>query len=578
MSNMSYLKKIFLSLILISVIPILIIGTTSIYYYSRVIINTLTDKSESEIRELDKGFIDDFFEFEAVLNELSSRDDIEAFLLLEKVSSYYENDLQNVIDRAVRSMQHDYDIHIISLVSNLNYSTSEIPDIYNINVFKHWGIFKVLEGTSDTVIYPHSYKNTFGERIIISYARPLINSSGTTIGYVIIDVKSDYLTHMEVYKGSDTLDNLKVYSKDAIVILNNKEPQSIGLYDDNSIVANEVLQESGIIEQAKDKLLIYRVSSSLPFVYVNEISTSNAIRTSEIIRNVMGMLVVVSTLLCLILAMIFANYMSAPIKRLVSTMQLVEQGNLDCRVEVEREDEFGILGRQFNNMLSRIQELLKMLLDEKEQIKIAEFEALQAQINPHFINNTLSNIKSLSKFGRNQDIGIVTTEFGKLLRNAMDFSSETQTLHESLNLIDSYLRIQNIRHENRFDVQKKIEDHLYDWKIPKLLLQPIVENAIIHGLEKKVGKGYLVIEGYESDAGMTILIRDNGVGMDGQVLQSLINKLQDSDKTAEHIGLINVHNRIRLYYGDNYGIELSSVSNEGTEVKLTLGIKKMIMM
>lgn len=268
-----------------------------------------------------------------------------------------------------------------------------------------------------------------------------------------------------------------------------------------------------------------------------------------------------------------ARSVSQPINELVYCMQQVEAGDLKTRVEFSSTDEIGLLGRNFNKMVARLNFLVNSITEKQERLKHAEIKALQAQINPHFLYNTLDTIKWLAKLNMVDELQVIVTELGKLLRSTISSNKEIITVEESIKTIESYINIQKIRYRNRLQVSINISPDIYDYHVPKLLLQPIVENAIIHGLENKVGKGNLVINGYQEADELIFEIIDDGIGIEANKL-ALINAKKDLASTTDSIGLQNVNRRIQLYYGASYGLHIKSQAQSGTIVTLRLPLLK----
>ena len=211
--------------------------------------------------------------------------------------------------------------------------------------------------------------------------------------------------------------------------------------------------------------------------------------------------------------------------------------------------------------------LLKKTIEEQHEIRVAERKALQAQINPHFLYNTLNTIKSIAKIKGIAEITTIVTQLGKLLRNAIDSKSELVTVSETIELIEGYLSIQKIRHQERLNIEISIDNEILNCKILKLIIQPIVENAIMHGLEEKIGIGNLKILGQKKRNVLLFQIIDDGIGMTKKDILLLF-------EGKKGIGIINVQNRIKLYYGEKYGLDIKSKLNKGTSVSIIIPYEK----
>jgi len=226
--------------------------------------------------------------------------------------------------------------------------------------------------------------------------------------------------------------------------------------------------------------------------------------------------------------------------------------------------EIGQLDRTFNAMLGQITELLQLTREEEAKLHEAERKALESQMNPHFLYNTLNTVKAIAKLHDEQDILTITTKLGKLLRSSIDNREAEITLQDSLALTDSYLTIQKIRFGEKLQVTTHLDASLAKERTPKLIIQPLVENAIIHGLEPKLGNWSLSIEARLVAEMVVIKIADNGIGIPSGTLPQDLDELASS----EHVGIYNIHRRLKLRYGDKASLVIQSIGGEGTMVIL----------
>jgi len=255
---------------------------------------------------------------------------------------------------------------------------------------------------------------------------------------------------------------------------------------------------------------------------------------------------------------------------LTKVMDQVDQDNFDIRAVIHRKDELGRVGRSFNKMMDKINGLISTVYQGQINQKEAEFKALQAQINPHFLYNTLETVRWLAEFGQTEEIEKVTVALSKLMKASISNRKPFYTLQEEMEYIQDYLFIQRVRFQDKINVLIYLDPDILDSQVPRLILQPIVENAIIHGLEQKLGKGQLYIKGsLYKDQGIKIQVMDDGVGMNKE---SVVELLESGPQTASSSGkgtgsgVYNVHERIRLLYGEPYGVTVDSTPQVGTQV------------
>lgn len=271
-----------------------------------------------------------------------------------------------------------------------------------------------------------------------------------------------------------------------------------------------------------------------------------------------------------------SNNITYRIIKLINYTKKVEKGDLDFQIEVEKNDEIGFLIKSFNKMTYRLNELINKTYKLEIREKEAQFKALQAQISPHFLYNALDTINwSLIEngdFKTSSTLGALS----EILRYSIDDFEKNVSINKEIKQVENYLKIQKSRFEDRFNYSVNIEENILKEKIPKLLLQPLVENAVVHGVENFKTGGIIKVNGYSIDNKIIIEISDNGAGINTSKLKELNErfneKIQDNNKyKTSHIGLLNVNERIKLVYGNEYCMKIKSEVNKGTIIHLILG-------
>ncbi len=280
---------------------------------------------------------------------------------------------------------------------------------------------------------------------------------------------------------------------------------------------------------------------------------------------------VVSTLGIAGVIVLLVYTMVRPIKRLSKAMGQVQKGDFAVRVPNKRKDEIGELTESFNYMLEEINTLIKQVYQEKIAQKNAEVQALQAQINPHFLYNTLDSVNWMLIDREEYDISDIILSLAGLMRYSIEDEHAFVPLEKEVGYVLCYLKIQKNRLEERLEYSVETEESLAAERVPKLILQPIVENAITHGIEPRNRKGRIRIILKDLGDEMLISVEDNGIGMTPEQLNHLREEVPDIEKEGHTgIGVRNVDRRIRLHYGETYGIFIESTYGEGTIVSLRI--------
>ncbi|MED5018373.1 sensor histidine kinase [Paenibacillus chibensis] len=273
-----------------------------------------------------------------------------------------------------------------------------------------------------------------------------------------------------------------------------------------------------------------------------------------------------------VLAMFVSAKISQPLRRLEKSVQSVGQGDFSTPIHVSGAHEVVQLSKRFNFMLHRIRQLMDQIIHEQEAKRKSELDVLQSQINPHFLYNTLNSVVRLAEKGKKEEIVATITSLSKFFRISLSKGKNIITLEEELEHVRHYLIIQKIRFKNKFNYAIECEQEALSCMTLKLILQPIVENAIHHGIEKMSDEGFIRIAASIKEERLVIQVSDNGLGMSRQVMEQLLSGGIRSGGSG--VGVKNVNERIRLYYGKAYGLRFESDLEEGTTVTITLPVEK----
>ena len=281
----------------------------------------------------------------------------------------------------------------------------------------------------------------------------------------------------------------------------------------------------------------------------------------------MGILCLLLGLLC---AWLLSRYLSKPVNELDEAMKRVEKGDYAAELSSDREDEMGRLTASFNRMTREYRQNLERSVQRERELNETELSMMQAQLNPHFLYNTLDSIKWLGVTNGVPQVAAVASGLAVLLRAGIS-GGRLITLERELELLEKYLDIQSLRFEDRFAWEIDVDERFQHCRVPKLILQPLVENSIIHGVAN-MDDGYIKLSAREKSGTLILSVQDNGVGIPQDVLDWLNDP--DRDVPGGHLGLKNVDRIVRLYYGGDYGISAYSAAGEGSRVELRLPMNK----
>lgn len=279
---------------------------------------------------------------------------------------------------------------------------------------------------------------------------------------------------------------------------------------------------------------------------------------------VMG-IIAVCIITSVVASLAFSRFVVRDIKRLRDNMQAVEEGNMELMVTSNAGDEVGSLIRGFGSMLGEINRLIHEVYESKLTQRKSEMTALQAQINPHFLYNSLSLINWKALEAGQQDISKITLALSSFYRTSLNRGKNVLTIEKEIENMKSYLEIQLCMHDNDFDVIMDIDEEILPYQTLNLLLQPLVENAIDHGIDlKEDGRGYIKIIGRKDAENIYLTVEDNGVGIEPEILSSIL------EFKTKGYGVRNVNQRIRLYYGEEYCLRIESEVGKGTRCMINI--------
>ena len=425
-----------------------------------------------------------------------------------------------------------------------------------------------------------SYKNSFmREKEKATYVfggfSKIKDASGNVLGTILVSVDENVLESL--YAGFETQGNVYIFDKKGNVV-SSKDKSILGK---NMIGAENFRKlygngSSHIIKKlGKYYFLSNCYDSQTGWTIVEEIPCEIMF---SVLINMTGYLAV--SMIVFLFTAAFISYRQAksisdPIASLCQSMQRVSSGEFICVEEENACNEVLALGKSFNSMSEKIKALLEDIRNNEKEKRKSEMDFLRAQINPHFLYNTLFSIQCMAELNKNKQAVKMIKAFIALLRKTLSTDRDLIPLREKLENTKSYLELERIRYSNIMDYEIEVSKELEACHVPALILQPIVENAIFHGLEAKTSEGLIVVDVLKDGEDLLINISDDGKGMDSRRLKEVRARIDlDADEVRKSIGLVNVSGRIKINFGKEYGLTIDSEENIGTCVSVRLPMIK----
>jgi len=561
--------KLFATFILCSTIPLLIISGLMYGLSVNFLNKTIYDQTFTNIEVAHQRINDKINEYEGIIQVFLNNDEIIQAVAIENRDGIQENTVYEIIYEALIEQNIKPVVHITNLSGSIVYSTTPIPKTYEVGLKNKWGIFRdINQKINRTVIYPQKITYLPGKSSIISLGTQIMNHEGKHVGYIIIDVPREVILEEIKAVNSGLSLHLVMLDENAYTLLDTQNAIMEGKFQRSSYLDYEKnLEYKSIKEEInKDSFLVVNYEDEkLGTTTIANVSSSIFQSFNRILGLILLIGAIVSLSISCIISYVLARFISHPIKELISIMGEVEEGTFSVKANARSNDEIGDLAKYFNQMLDRLNSYMNKVIEKQQQLRTTEIKMLQAQVNPHFIYNTLDVIKWSAKMGQKSEVVSVVTNLAKILRNSIDCDEEFVSVKRSISFIDSYLAIQKIKYNNAFKVIRNIDHRILEYKVPRLIIQPFVENAIVHGLSNYSGNGEISINGFVEAGIIEFQIVDNGIGMTDEE----IRKVADN-KSDQHIGIHNVDQRIKLYYGENYGVHIESQKFKGTKVAITV--------
>lgn len=409
---------------------------------------------------------------------------------------------------------------------------------------------------------------------VITLSRALVNNqTGEREGLFFVDLNYSVISDLCNNNSIEEKGYIFVLDAEGNIVYHPKQQLMYGgLKTENIDAIMECREDSLIIDEGGDsKLYTMSKSKRTGWTVVGAVYTSELLKNNE--QAQMWYLLVASILLLAVIGIssIISREITKPIRSLRDSMRKVQNGQFDTHVEVITENEIGSLGRSFNLMTSEIQALMEQNVYEQKQKRKSELKALQAQINPHFLYNTLDSIIWMSEAGENDEVVEMTSALARLLRQSISNDKEEVELEKEIEYVKNYLTIQKMRYKDKLEFFIYVDPRVAHVPIIKLVLQPLVENAIYHGIKYKETKGNLKIYARPVDGRVEIVVADDGIGMDEDVMEHIFDEHRKEQK-RNGVGVPNVQKRLKLQYGSEYGIRYESVKGAGTKAVITIPV------
>ena len=562
--SLSFKNRVFFMCLLATLVPLLISSVVMVHIFTMSLNRQSEGTAKQQITEISERFSRLLEDCENTCAELTA-DGSAAWNLIDNTTIEIQKGMYLSLYQAVQEIYGHAQCSVYDAGGRLRFTTDTLPREGKLPVY--WGLLrKASQNEGMTYYRTDPYLAVTNPSILMQGAYSLENPHGARTGYVVLDFTRDNFDN--VFSGFYSL-------TDMILILDDhRKPVYCSRPDYSeaqiSGIIAELMKPQGTAEAGKGAQQYLCLREPERGFYV--ILCRQAPISAPAVR-MMGTVVLALSLLSLALSLVIsealARHITRPVSRLDKAIAKVKDGDLSIQVKVKTNDELGRLTESFNQMVKDLKRYLEDRVQRQKDLNETTLRLYQTQLNPHFLYNTLDTIKWSAKIHQIPEIAVLAESLAVILRKSISSKPFIQ-LREELDTIESYIKIQKIRFAGRFLYETEIPDVLEDCVIPKMILQPLVENAIIHGLDG-CANGYICIYAAQKDGILRISVTDDGCGM-GQEMLDWMNSPNPAKRDG-HLGLYNVIQILKLYYGEEYGIQAES-DTSGTTVTIRLPAKK----
>lgn len=440
-------------------------------------------------------------------------------------------------------------VNAMGQMENIHFSTPHVQNLFDNTSYRYYWV------------------------VSLSRAVELTDNGNSTLGMLLVDM--NYSSIEQIFNKVNT-DNSSEYvylidSNGEIIYHPKQNLIYTSLFEENNLEAANYLDGSHQeVFQGEKRLITVKTISYTGWKIVSVIPVSSINMGLYGTRMFVILLAALLILATIILNQLVSTSIVKPLQMLNSSVKEWEAGNMNPDIYVGGTMEVEHLGKTLRSTVEQLQQLMQDIVVEQEEKRRSELDALQSQINPHFLYNTLDSIVWMIEGERYEDAVFMITQLASLFRISLSRGNTIISIRDEIKHARNYMNIQKVRYKNIFTIDFKIDNEILDYCTVKLIVQPLLENAIYYGVEYMDGDGEIVVQGYRKEEDIYIEVRDNGLGMTQETVSQLLTENNRVRKHGSGVGLINVHNRIRLRFGSPYGLEIESCPDEGTVVKIHL--------
>lgn len=551
----SFNRRLLTCFFAVALLPVLITGIFLIQIMEAMINSDYEKKIMEQSGQIGTAFSELFAGYEKVAEQINANDKIVA--MIDDTDSWARSKTYTQFYKETIDYRGYAQFDIYNQSGECMFTTGSATDKDTMPVY--WGILKLAGESRKGLVFRREENHEKG--ILLHAAGKIVDKQNNLRGYVVISMRQKDFERVLRESGNAQAD---------MAILDEFWQPIYGaqLTDGDGIRRKLMAGEKLFGDYHPGGMLIAPLEDAgLYMVMVcPEVFSSDVLRT---MYSVLFVMLAGSILLCLFMSARLSKSLTLPIKRMNQAMHSVQEGDLSVRIPLDREDELGQMSQNFNIMANELAEYMEEKVRKQRELNESQIAMMQAQLNPHFLYNTLDTMKWVAKANHIPEIATMAAGLAKILRTSIS-GERLICLREELELVSCYIDIQRIRFNDKFRYSADVAQGLMECIVPKLLIQPIVENAVLHGLEE-CEEGSISVRVWKKDEELLIEVTDDGCGIPDDIMEGLNS--QNREKLTGHIGFSNVDTIIRLTYGAAYGLRVEQPEGKGTRIVMTLPVQ-----
>lgn len=555
--RINHTKRMWIYFILCSMIPVVIVMATLTLSLKSNMERDVEEQKRTELSYIEQSFNDQMRQYCASVDQILESEEIYEFLEYRTEDDYYA--LNQQIYLLFGTQKSNCKLHVVSCKEDVFAGTGTTYADYRYPANnRNWGAFRDENKSLYRYVYVNDLHNNEMNNTMFSFISP-VYSEEELLGYVILDVEIYTLRSIVVGASSENSAPVYLFSDTGFVVFSSNESVSRG----RSGLPDYILDPG--ISSGRDIEVLYSENEMTGLTFACEVPLYISGQALRLILPSAILLLAIVLVLSIGFAYMMAKHITEPVRSSMDAIHEIEKGNFDVQVKVTANDEIGEMMKAINNMAVQLKELIHRVEEKQETLRVAEMRNLRNQLKPHLLYNVLDMIRWKAHEGKVQEVDRIIVQLARILRASIDAGDGMYTVEEEIAFISDFVELNKVIRP-KLRLETYVDPEMLEMKIPRLLLQPLVENSIKHGIGDREEGGTITLTGRIEEGSICFEVSDDGEGISAEKLE----ELENGNVCGNSVGLSNVRNRIRLHGGPESRMEITSSPGKGTRIHIVI--------